>query len=77
LLRDLWQVTTSAATEVTAGTSGVHSRVCYPHLTLAYADDHADHGLCVPITSSTSCHQVIFELGFEQVLEEGLLLGVG
>jgi 2'-5' RNA ligase len=43
-LRHLWHVTTSAAGEVTAGTQEIRSRVYYPHLTLAYALDHVDHG---------------------------------
>jgi len=43
-LRHLWEVTTGAADEVTAGTLEIRPRVYYPHLTLAYAHDHADHG---------------------------------
>jgi 2'-5' RNA ligase len=43
-LRQLWQITTSAAEQVTAGTCETRPGVYHPHLSLAYAHDHADDG---------------------------------
>lgn len=42
LLASLWQLTTSAATEVTGGRFGVSPAVFHPHLSLAYAIAHVD-----------------------------------
>jgi 2'-5' RNA ligase len=42
LLSALWHVTTSAATEITAGRLVVHPAVYHPHLTLAYATARID-----------------------------------
>jgi 2'-5' RNA ligase len=44
LLRELWQVTTDAAAAVTGNRFPVLPPVYYPHLTLAYATSHVDHG---------------------------------
>jgi 2'-5' RNA ligase len=43
-LRHLWQVTIAAAGEVTGRAHETRPLVYYPHLTLAYAHDHVDHG---------------------------------
>jgi 2'-5' RNA ligase len=42
LLATLWQVTTSAAMEITGGRLGIHPAVYHPHLTLAYATARVD-----------------------------------
>lgn len=44
LLRFLRQVTSAVGREVTGGRSGADPPVYYPHLTLAYAVTHVDHG---------------------------------
>jgi 2'-5' RNA ligase len=44
LLRFLRQVTTGTGREVTGGRFGTHQPVYCPHLTLAYAVAHVDHG---------------------------------
>jgi 2'-5' RNA ligase len=43
-LRHLWQVTTSAADQVTAATCQTRPGVYHPHLALAYGYDHVDDG---------------------------------
>jgi 2'-5' RNA ligase len=43
-LRRLWQITADAAAAVTGGACETRPAVYYPHLTLAYAHDHVDHG---------------------------------
>lgn len=42
LLASLWQLTTSAATEVTGGRFEVRPAVYHPHVSLAYATAHID-----------------------------------
>lgn len=58
-LRELWQITTTAAREVTAGTCQAHPSTSYhPHLTLAYAHDHADDGPMRAWLSDTTTAEV-------------------
>ena len=57
-LRHLWHVTTTTADQVTAGAWETRPRVYYPHLTLAYAHDHVDHGPLRAWISDSSAAEV-------------------
>jgi 2'-5' RNA ligase len=57
-LRELWQITTSAAGQVTAGTCQKRPFVYHPHLTLAYAHDHVDDGPMRAWLSDTTAAEV-------------------
>ena len=57
-LRHLWQLTTSAAAQVTAAAFETRPRVYHPHLCLAYAYDHVDHELLRAWLSDSTATEV-------------------